>query len=217
MKARTHRILVIEDDWDILEVLKLMLEGEGHQIVTAKDGRAGLATLAAASKPFDVVMMDISMPGMSGIEVAQALRADPKAADVRIAIHTALEEQWVRARFADYDLFLTKAHDADVMIDKLAALLAGPRASRRPALPAGPTFSAEDVLKAQQALRASMGLGAEALALPAFLALLADEIAQLRRIGQSDDDIARRVAEAVGKSVPADAVKASGRLGAVAA
>ncbi|MEO7055737.1 MAG: response regulator, partial [Caldimonas sp.] len=109
-KPKPGRILVIEDDWDILEVLKLMLEGEDHEVVTAKHGRAALAAMASSSRPFDLVLMDISMPEMSGIEVAQAMRANPKTADVRIVIHTALEEHWVRARFADYDLFLTKAN-----------------------------------------------------------------------------------------------------------
>ena len=208
MKARPSRVLVIEDDWDILEVLKLMLEDEGHHVVTAKDGRAGLDTLAAAGKAFDVVVMDISMPGLSGIEVAQALRADAKTADVRIAIHTALDEHWVRARFSDYDLFLTKAHDADVMIGKLATLLEKPRSGRDAAVASGPLFSAEDVMLTQRALRAAMGLGSEALALPAFVALLGEEIDQLRRLGRTDEEIARLVADAVGKPVSRDAIRA---------
>ena len=157
-KAKPGRILVIEDDWDILEVLKLMLEGEGHQIVTAKHGRAGMAAATAANRPFDLVVMDISMPEMSGIEVAQALRANPKTAGVRIVIHTALDEHWVRARFPDYDLFLTKANDADVLLDEIARLLALPQGGRGAAGPE-PTFSASDVVQAQGALRIAMGSG----------------------------------------------------------
>lgn len=205
-KARPGRILVIEDDWDILEVMKLMLEDEGHQIVTAKDGRAGLAMITGAGKPFDIVVMDISMPGMSGIEVAQALRANPKTAGMRIAIHTALEERAVRERFADYDLFLTKAHDADVLPTKIAALLARPAAGRLAGASAPALFSGAEMLRAQQALRSAMGIGEKSFALPALLAQLGDEIAQMRRIGQPDAQIAALLSEAIGRAVTAEAV-----------
>ena len=205
-RSKPGRILVIEDDWDILEVLKLMLEGEGHQVVTAKHGRAALAATAGASKPFDLVVMDISMPEMSGIEVAQALRADVKTAGVRIAIHTGLDEHWVRARFVDYDLFLTKANDADVLLDEIARLLAQPRPSRGAPAAAEAMFTAEDGVKAQGALRAAMGIGPESLALPAFLATLGTEIEQLRRVGKSDGEIAGLVGQAIGKPVAADAL-----------
>ena len=82
-RNKRRRILIVEDDWAILEVLKLMLEDEGHVVVTAKHGREAVAI--AATKPFDMVLMDISMPEMSGIEVARTLRADPQTADVLIA------------------------------------------------------------------------------------------------------------------------------------
>lgn len=207
--AKTGRILVIEDDWDILEVLKLLLEYEGHQVTTAKHGREALAVVAAASRPFDVVVMDISMPEMSGIEVAQALRSDDKTADIRIAIHTGLDERWVRERFADYDLFLTKAADADVLVDKIAQLLAQPKVPRQSRSEPASVFSAEDVALAQRALRSSMGLGEETLTQPAFLALLSEEIEQLRKIGKSDAQIAADIGAAVGKPIVLDLV---GRL-----
>ena len=205
-KPPPGRILVVEDDWDILEVLKLMLEDEGHSVVTAKHGRAALALVAGAGKPFDVIVMDVSMPEMSGIEVAQALRANPKTADVRIVIHTALDEHWVKERFADYDLFLTKAHDADVLLGRIAALLATKKGPRGGAALAAPAFTADDVARAQQALRTAMGLGPLSYALPAFLDLLGEEIAQLRRTGQSDEKIAELVSTAIGRSVSVDAI-----------
>ena len=167
-KAKPGRILVVEDDWDILEVLKLMLEDEGHQVTTAKHGRAALA--AAAARPFDLVVLDISMPEMSGIEVGQALRAAAKTAEVYIVIHTGLDEHWVRERFADYDVFLTKAHDADVLVDEIARLLVQPRAARRRPAAEAQDFSADEVAKVRAALRAEMGLGVESLSLAALLA-----------------------------------------------
>lgn len=207
-KARPGRILVIEDDWDILEVMKLMLEDQGHHVVTAEDGRAGLDLVNGASKPFDVVVMDISMPGMSGIEVAQALRSNPETADMRIAIHTALDERSVRERFADYDLFLTKAHDADVLPARIAALLATQKRVPGGPSPMAAAFTGEEALRARQALRTSMGLGPLSYALPAFIALMSEEIGQLRGTGQSDKEIAASIGEAIGQPVPVEAVTA---------
>ena len=199
-QTKPGRILVIEDDWDLLQVLKLMLEYEGHQVVTAKHGRAALA--AAASKPFDLVIMDISMPEMSGIEVAQALRANAKTANVRIAIHTGLDEHWVRERFTDYDVFFSKANDADVLVSAIAKLLATPQQQRgeQAAAPEA-TFSVDDTAVAQRTLRAAMGLGPQAFAAAAFIGMLSDEIEQLRRLDKSDAEIARLIGDAVGKEV----------------
>ena len=209
-KKTVGRILVIEDDWDILEVLKLMLEYEGHQVVTAKHGRAALEAVAASSKGFDLVVLDISMPDMSGIEVAQALRADPKTADLWIVIHTGLDEHWVRERFADYDVFLTKAADAEQLVEKIARLLAQPKpkGGRHAAAAAETGFSAEDVVVAQKALRLSLGLQPTPLATPAFLDALHEEIDQLRRVGRSDDEIAEMLSTALGRAIGAEAVAA---------
>ncbi|MEO8937398.1 MAG: response regulator [Burkholderiaceae bacterium] len=196
-----RRILIVEDDWAILEVLKLMLEHEGHVVVTAKHGRE--AVDLAAAKPFDMVLMDISMPEMSGIEVARVLRDNERTADVLIGIHTGLDEHWVRERFDDYDLFLTKATDTDVLVDEIARLFAQPKATRerRVAEAEAQTFSSEELARARDALRNAMGIGSEALSTQAFIALLGDEIDQLRKVGRSDVEIAALIGGAIDRDV----------------
>lgn len=200
-RNKRRRILIVEDDWAILEVLKLMLEHEGHVVVAAKHGRDAIAV--AATKPFDMVLMDISMPEVSGIEVAQTLRASAQTADVLIAIHTGLDEHWVRERFDDYDLFLTKATDTDVLIDEIARLFAQPKATRarRVAAHEDQSFTPDELTAARRALREAMGLGAEAYDTARFVALLGDEIGQLRRIGHTDDRIAALIGGAIDRDV----------------
>lgn len=202
IKNKRHRVLIAEDDWAILEVLKLMLEHEGHLVVTAKNGRDAVAL--AAAKPFDMIVMDISMPEMSGIEVARTLRAREKTADILIAIHTGLDEHWVRERFADYDLFLTKATDTDVLIDGIARLFAQPVTTRqdRAAALVETSFTSEDLMRAQQALRTEMGVGTDTLPSATFIALLADEIDQLRRIEKTDVEIAALIGNAIDRDIP---------------
>ncbi len=198
-----RRILIIEDDWAVLEVLKLMLEDEGHVVVTASAGRQGAAL--AAAKPFDLVVMDISMPEMNGIDVAQALRANAKTEDVLIVIHTGLDEHWVRERFTDYDLFLTKATDTGVLVDEIGKLFEQTRVPRagRTAVAATGAFTMTEAIRAQQALRDAMSLGDETMSYDALIGFLGDEIDQLRRLGETDSQILNRIGEAIGRPLQA--------------
>lgn len=203
IKSKRRRILIVEDDWAVLEVLKLMLEHEGHVVVTAQHGREAVAI--AATKPFDMVLMDISMPEMSGIEVARTLRGREQTADILIGIHTGLDEHWVRERFSDYDLFLTKATDTDVLVDEIARLFAQPHATRpdRAAALEEQVFTFDELMRAQQALRKEMGVASDDLPTAAFVAMLAEEIDQLHRVGKSDADIAALIGSAIDRDVAA--------------
>ena len=68
------RILLIEDDPSIREVTAIGLRNAGFTIETANDGRAGLDRFEAASPPFDLVLLDVMLPRMDGLEVARAIR-----------------------------------------------------------------------------------------------------------------------------------------------
>ena len=66
------RVLLVEDDEDNRELMAEVLEGAGYQVLTAANGAAGLRTLAEHS--VDVVVTDVGMPGMGGLEVARAAK-----------------------------------------------------------------------------------------------------------------------------------------------
>jgi two-component system response regulator MprA len=68
------RVLVVDDDRAIRELLRVVLELEGYQVATAENGFAALAVLERASEPW-VVLMDVMMPRMGGVEVCRQLRA----------------------------------------------------------------------------------------------------------------------------------------------
>ena len=76
------RILVAEDDADIRETLKDLLSGEGYDVATAPDGVAAIAAWKGAAAPFDLVVLDVMMPGKSGYDVCREIRA----AGSRIAV-----------------------------------------------------------------------------------------------------------------------------------
>lgn len=86
-----RRILVIEDDPDILEILEYNFDNEGFDVVCATDGERGLRE-AAANKP-SLVLLDLMLPGIPGLEVCRRLRAGEHLRDVPIIIVTAKGEE----------------------------------------------------------------------------------------------------------------------------
>jgi DNA-binding response OmpR family regulator len=83
----SKRILAIDDDELVLLSLEELLATEGHAVTTAPGGQLGLE--AAARERFDLVLLDLVMPGMSGFEVCRALRAMAGYGDVPIIMLTA--------------------------------------------------------------------------------------------------------------------------------
>ncbi len=69
-------VLAVDDESDILALLELQLSGSGHQVVTAANGREALE-LVRSRQP-DVVLLDVVMPVMDGLETLECLRADPR-------------------------------------------------------------------------------------------------------------------------------------------
>jgi DNA-binding response OmpR family regulator len=81
------RILVIDDDNDIATLVNLKLELDGHTVTMAGDGVSGLAQLR--SDPPDVLIVDWTLPGLTGPEICAALRADPTLSAIWVIMLTA--------------------------------------------------------------------------------------------------------------------------------
>ena len=128
MRTSTQpHILIVEDDGDLLEVLKFVLEDEGYRVSTAEGGADALSL--AASEEVNLVLLDIEMPGISGFEVARRLRTDPRTANVVLAIHTGRAAAEVREQFTDYDAFIAKTEDVSELTDAIKAALEQPMRS----------------------------------------------------------------------------------------
>jgi CheY-like chemotaxis protein len=89
-RVGTRRVLVVDDDRDIRELLVELLASEGYEVASAPDGRRALAE-ARARRP-DVILLDLMMPVMSGWEFREAQLRDPALADIPVVVVTAFEE-----------------------------------------------------------------------------------------------------------------------------
>src|SRR5262249_61897763 len=97
MKTQAARILVVEDNADTAALLRDLLEGEGYEVETAATGEAAFDALALAPD-VDLMVLDLMLPGMSGYEVIERLRAQSDLSDLPILVLSALGSASARVR-----------------------------------------------------------------------------------------------------------------------
>jgi CheY-like chemotaxis protein len=116
------RILIVDDHEDSAEMLSMLLSGKGHATRMALDGATALS-VAAAFQPH-VGLLDLSLPGMSGYELAQRLRAIPGLTHIRLVAVTGhgSAAHRVKARAAGFDEHLLKPVDLQVVDALLASV-----------------------------------------------------------------------------------------------
>jgi two-component system alkaline phosphatase synthesis response regulator PhoP len=125
------KILVVDDDPDIREVLEALLEGEGLEVVTATNGEEGLETIKKENP--DLMILDLLMPVMDGFAVCKQLQ-DPrwsKWKGMPILILTSVREEVSQRRYEletglslNVDDYVEKPIDPDAVIDRVKKLLA---------------------------------------------------------------------------------------------
>jgi CheY-like chemotaxis protein len=122
-------ILVVEDNARNMKLVRDVLNHVGYRTLEAATAEDGLA-LARAEQP-GLVLMDVQLPGMDGVEALERLRADPVTADVRVVALTAFAMKEDRERFlaAGFDGYLEKPLVVRALPDQVAAALAAPGAN----------------------------------------------------------------------------------------
>jgi two-component system, OmpR family, response regulator len=115
------RVLLIEDDEDNRELMAEVLEGAGYQVLTAASGTAGLRALAEHS--VDVVVTDVGMPGMGGLEVARAAKEIAPGVPVVVVTGYTEREDIASARGREVDAVLVKPVDPDALVAAVAQMV----------------------------------------------------------------------------------------------
>lgn len=117
------RVLVIDDEEDIRELLTYNLKKDGHEVYASENGEKGLITLKEC-KP-DLVLLDVMMPGMDGIEVCEAIRQMPGFQNTLVCFLTARGEDYsqIAGLDAGADDYVSKPIKPKVLISRISALL----------------------------------------------------------------------------------------------
>jgi len=121
--ASSPKILVVDDEPDILEFLSYNLKKEGFEVYTALNGEKGIE-VAFREKP-DLILLDMMMPGMDGVEVCERLRNDSRTKNTIVAFLTARSEDY--SQIAGFDAggddYIMKPIKPRVLLSRVSALL----------------------------------------------------------------------------------------------
>ncbi len=121
----TKRVLIVDDEPNIVISLEYLMKKEGFEVAVAADGEAALAEVARFVP--DLVLLDVMMPKKSGYEVCEALRADPTCAGMRIVMLTAKgrETEMAKGMALGADAYVTKPFATKDLVALVKALTDG--------------------------------------------------------------------------------------------
>ena len=129
------RILIVEDDPAVRDVVEHSLSREGMNTLAVADGESALARLREEAEPFDLVVLDVMLPGMDGVEVCREIRAGGAAKDVTILMLTARDDETsvVVGLEVGADDYVTKPFSPRQLVSRVRAHLRRRRLSSKPA------------------------------------------------------------------------------------
>ena len=119
-----NKILVVDDEPNIVLSLEFLMQQAGFQVRTASDGEAALAAIAAEQP--DLMLLDVMMPRKNGYEVCQAVRANPDWKGIRIIMLTAKGREVEREKglALGADDYITKPFSTQEVVERVRELLA---------------------------------------------------------------------------------------------
>ena len=119
-----HKILIVDDEPNIVISLEFLMKKEGFEVAVAGDGEEALACVASFVP--DLVLLDVMMPKKSGFEVCEALRADPQRAGLQIVMLTAKgrDTEVAKGLALGADAYVTKPFSTKDLVAKVKAMLA---------------------------------------------------------------------------------------------
>lgn len=120
-----QRILAVDDEVDVLLIVKTALQSEGFEVETASNGPDGLAL--AKDNPPDLIMLDVMMPGMTGFEVLRALKQIERTSTIPVIMLTGVSERGKiqEALSSGTTYYIVKPFDFDDLLDKVHDALNG--------------------------------------------------------------------------------------------
>lgn len=123
----THRILMIDDDREMITLGRLILEREGFEVISAHGGLEGLEILNKGNQQIDLILLDIMMLGMDGWQVLQIIKSNEKLAHIPVIMLTArhyLEDESETSNYAGmFDGYVVKPFVVRDLLGKIKDLI----------------------------------------------------------------------------------------------
>ena len=117
------RVLVVDDEQHIADGLRFNLEADGHQVVVAETGERALSLLLSERAPFDVVVLDVMLPGKDGFTVASELRANGQYVPILMLTARERPEDVLRGFESGADDYLPKPFELGILLARVGGLL----------------------------------------------------------------------------------------------
>lgn len=118
-----NQVLIVEDEQHLADGLRYNLEAEGYGVETVRDAEAALSLLVQQRRPFDVVVLDVMLPGMNGFALATQLRAAGHFVPILMLTARGAAEDVLRGFEAGADDYLPKPFELEVLLARINALL----------------------------------------------------------------------------------------------
>jgi two-component system alkaline phosphatase synthesis response regulator PhoP len=118
-----NRILIVEDEKHLAQGLRFNLEAEGYEVEVAETGEAALDVVTADSAPFDVVVLDVMLPGISGFDVVSAMRHAGQFVPILILTARGHSDDVLKGFSSGADDYLTKPFELNILIARIKGLL----------------------------------------------------------------------------------------------
>ena len=121
--SQNKNILIVEDDPDIKELITFNLSNQGHQVFEANNGELGIEK--AREKIPDLILLDLMLPGIQGLDVCRIIKGDQETKDIPIIMVTAMgqEEDIVKGLETGADDYITKPFSIKVLLARVSAVL----------------------------------------------------------------------------------------------
>ena|SRR3989338_7779636 len=131
MNENKKKILVVDDEPDIVRMIKMRLEANGYDVLTASDGNTAYKKVKSDSP--DLIVLDLMLPGMDGYHVCRLLKFDEKYRHIPIMMLTAKgrKEDKMLGEKVGADFYMTKPFEAKELLDKIKELLESANAAKR--------------------------------------------------------------------------------------
>jgi len=113
-------ILIVDDEADVVDVVRATLQDEGYRVTVASNGAEGLERIGDAQP--DLLICDVMMPFMDGTTMCKQIRDDPAYRNLPIIIASVMDEATINAKFSDHNGFLRKPFRLADLLEQVAKL-----------------------------------------------------------------------------------------------